>query len=80
MSKTTASIAIERGVPLPLAKGRTKTGLAAALSAMQVGDSIFLGCNLKSTVHTQVCTYGQRHGRTFTVRTVEGGKRIWRTA
>lgn len=68
-------LAIEKGVPIP--DNRIKTGLYPALRSMDVGDSVFIA-GAKKNVAT--AAFSKHRPRTFTLRKVEGGIRIWRTA
>lgn len=65
---------IEKNVPIP--KNMRGSGSRTPFWSMEVGDSIFVGL---SAAHASALTAPARKaGRKFTVRTVEGGTRIWR--
>lgn len=67
---------IERGIPLP-SKYRTRKGsLQKLLTPMRRGDSMFFpGMDSRNLWQAGQIAFG---GGNFTVRTVEGGARIWR--
>lgn len=49
------------------------------LSKMEVGDSFFVPEGDLKRVASNAYGYGHRHGSKFSVRTVPGGVRVWRT-
>jgi hypothetical protein len=81
---------IEKGIPIPPRRRVTPAG-NADFDKLEVGDSfavpvpeeyrhkptIWAGTNRLRTAAHQ---YGKRHGRTFTVRCVDGAIRIWRVS
>ena len=76
--KTNGHFKIEKGVPIPEARGGKKKGeLAVTLLAMKKGDSV-----LAKDMHYQnVIQHCARYlGRgNYTIRHTEAGLRIWRT-
>lgn len=73
------SIKIEKGVPLPEAKGgRT---LKYPWPSMKRGDSFSLRGGKKERIRVAVaaCAWGKRNSATFATRQENGGFRIWRT-
>ncbi len=68
-----SAVKIERGIPLPPARG---SGITDALRAMKIGESIFLAGKNSSYKGA----YTARVSGKFTARTVDGGDRIWRTS
>ena len=75
---------IDRGIPMP----PPCRGAAAKYPwrEMEVGESFFVEASAKDAVvirsRVRSAGYSQRlaHGTRFTVRTVEGGVRVWRIA
>lgn len=68
---------IEKGVPIPQPKSGKVGGWARALADADIGDSVFLaGRNAKDVVGG----VGNHGNRWATVRTVEGGVRVWKIA
>ena len=79
---------IESDIPIPL--GSPDLGVKPSpmggrpemypWSKMKVGDSMFIP-NRKGSVVSTMASYRKRHhGERHTVRTVEGGVRVWRIA
>lgn len=74
---------IEKGVPLPAPRsGRTPSPLMITLRAMQPGDSVLVpsGTVPRNTLSSIAVTAGRELGGKFTVRSVDGGLRVWRIA
>lgn len=71
---------IEKGVPLPERAGGFRGAFMSAVRAMEVGDSLFAAGKKGSNVSATGRVVGERmkDGRKYTIRTVEGGVRIWR--
>jgi hypothetical protein len=73
---------IEDNVPTPAARGYRKY----PFDDMAVGNSFFVGCAQvdSEAEHTRISNAawraGHKKGKKFTVRTVEGGIRVWRVA
>ena len=67
---------IEKTVSIPASIGKYP------FSEMQVGDSFFVpvGDATRAQVSNAASPWGKKHGRRFTVRTVDGGCRCWRVA
>lgn len=63
---------VEKGIPVPV--GST---CKHPWPQMEVGDSVFVK-NGRHGVASAAQQWGQRHGRTFTARAVDGGIRVWR--
>ena len=69
---------IEKGIPLP------KQRIKYPLNELGVGDSFFVAsCNFKSTEYSSITSAANYHasktGKKFTIRSVDGGVRVWRT-
>jgi hypothetical protein len=74
------TIAIEKAVPLPQQHRPTRSS-KYPFADMEPGDS-FLATDVKATtMYSSVARYVRSCGNTkkFTVRSVEGGVRVWRT-
>lgn len=72
---------IEKNVPVPAPAPVQRRQYPYA--DMEVGDSVFIpyeGSTQNSTEAAYARVYGSRHSKRFTVRKVEGGLRVWRTA
>jgi hypothetical protein len=71
---------IESGIPMPPRWGDVN-GLTHTLKQMEVGESFEVPDGDRSRISAAM-TYAQtKHpGRKYSQRTVEGGKRVWRTA
>ncbi len=71
-------IKIDKNVPIP--KSGKGTGFKYPLGEMKVGDSFFVRDIKIETVSSSVSLYKKKSpGKNFTVRTIEGGVRVWRT-
>ncbi len=74
------ALKIEKGIAVGAVRtsGRPSE-LTAALVKMKVGDSVLVKKNSKS-VSTKICQWRDYHSRKerFTIRTQEGGVRVWR--
>ena len=69
---------IEKGIPLPPAKGGKKTELSETLAQMEPGDSILLEVEKKAM---QLKQTGSRRGYKMAFRKIDGqGWRVWRLA
>lgn len=71
------SFKIEKGIQAPEYQPRQKY----PFSEMEVNDSFFIkgaGMKERKKLSAAACTYGQNHNKVFTVRSVDGGVRIWR--
>lgn len=73
--KQIGKFTIESGVPIPpKSGGRAKIGVAAAIHALAVGDSMLLvGIN-----RSNACTMAERMGYRVITRKTEDGIRMWR--
>lgn len=70
---------IEKGLQIPATPHRS--GLAAALRAMEVGDSVMVPGKKPSALGAQIANIRNQpdmQDRKYTTRTVDGGVRIWR--
>lgn len=70
---------IEKGVEAPAGTKRRKY----PFQDMDIGDSFFIedaSPRHNHQIYAAASYAGSRHGKTFTVRTVEGGYRVWRLA
>ena len=73
---------IEAGIPIP---ARTTKGGAGRkpkypFAELQVGESFLVPGKTADKIGSTVTLARKRTGRNFTVRNVDGGVRIWRTA
>ncbi len=66
---------IEHGIEVRPPKGRLR-----ALKTMEVGDSILVTDMPSTCLRVSVLYYADRYKKGYTVRKVEGGYRVWRTA
>ncbi len=84
MGGMTDEIKIEKGIPMPASRrdGHSKY----PLKDMEVGDSFFVanspdGRSPAKTIRWTVGAFRKKNtGTKFSVRVVEGGIRVWRTA
>jgi hypothetical protein len=73
---------IEKGVPVP----SRRSGVSGAMYQLEVGESFFVLCENRVRKQNTISTIGRdlamKSGKPlkFTVRQVDGGVRIWRTA
>jgi hypothetical protein len=69
---------IEKGVPIPPRRGGGES--IYPFDAMEVGDSFLVPNGTKSTkaLHSAAQTAKKRLGRSFAVRAVANGTRVWR--
>jgi len=71
---------IEKGVPVPLKKGRNRSS-KYPFKDMEIGDSFHVVGMKRGALGSRAVFYRKEHpGWDFTVRTVDGGTRIWRIA
>lgn len=72
------SYEIEHNVPVPPAAPGKKG--AYPFASMDVGDSFVVEKARAKAAHNYARTWGKRHNKAFTVRTLQDGSlRIWRT-
>ena len=64
---------IEKDVPMYRAKSEKYPW-----RSMELGDSFFIPDKTSKHLGSAALAAGKRHGRKFSVRTVDGGVRIWR--
>lgn len=78
------SFQIEKNVPLP---DGTSARATYPFASMKRGDSFFVPAKareelskMRNRISAAVAQWSRRHGRkiTFTVRSVDGGVRVWR--
>jgi len=79
-AETNGALKIERGVPIPTDRrhGNSKWSF---IDAMVKGDSVLVPSAMYSTTTALVSALSQRakrRGMKMTIRTVEGGARVWR--
>lgn len=68
---------VEKKIPIPVKRGGNEPKYP--LRTMNVGESVFIGDSPYKAV-AQAVQYCQRKTkRRFTVRSVDGGVRVWRT-
>jgi hypothetical protein len=75
------NLKIEKGVPIPkLTRGPgVKSQFRLALERMETGDSVFLAGGKGSSLSPIIAYFRKQiPGIRFTVRSVEGGVRVWR--
>lgn len=72
---------IEKGVPIPKKKtpNSHKTSLSITLRSLEIGDSVFLPKVNRERGGSILVYYKKHTGFGYTLRTVEGGIRVWRT-
>lgn len=78
--------AIETGVPIP--KVSKPTRVKYPWADMEIGNSFLVECEpdeataRRASVVSSASAWARRHapGRKFSVRSVDGGIRVWRTA
>lgn len=66
--------AIEKNIPMPVGRGNYP------FASMQVGDSFFVPRMKAQTLSAAACGYQKKLNMKYTVRTVDGGVRVWRIA
>ena len=70
-------IKIEKGVPLP----KEKKASAYPVREMEIGDSFFIaGASIQGKEQAACRQMAGNRGFKLTIRTVEGGLRVWRVA
>ena len=72
-------IPVDSGIPIPPSR-RGRPGMMYPWLTMNIGDSFFLANRGADTFGSMACNAGKRYGLIFTVRKVDGGIRVWRTA
>ena len=86
MNPTNGEIKIEKKVPLPSkgaysnlgGRNKGKGKWQTILSKLQVGDSFFVGNRTTSQLSSSIAKSKKHFDIILTMRTVEGGVRIWR--
>jgi len=77
----TPGLKIEDGVPLPTDLRKRTTGITAVMRQMKPGQSVLLP-QYRTTLNAGAARMAARllgpEGFQFTMRTVEGGVRVWR--
>jgi hypothetical protein len=72
------SLRIEDGVPIP--PKNIRTGKVVAIKALMPSQSVFFKGARSDTVQSLIYQLRRKGlAGTFTVRTVDGGARVWRT-
>lgn len=69
---------IEKGVPMPADQKGKKGSSKYPLADMSIGDSFFVPNGRITTVRKAAYQRGPALNRRFSVRTVDGGVRVWR--
>ena len=69
---------VEAGIPIPLARRRSN-GLKYPFKHMRIGDSFFVGKKDSVSISGHVSYAKRLLNQNFTIRTVAGGVRVWRT-
>lgn len=72
--KTNGEPKIEKGIPIPKTRGRSG-GRAGLLRSLKAGESVVLP--MTAPIASTAASYALGKGN-YTVRTVEGGARVWR--
>lgn len=73
------SFVIEKNIPIPTTDGRTKSGLAAVLRAMEVGDSILVPPENAVSARRMAYVANKKTDKRFVSRPMDGrALRIWR--
>ena len=67
---------IEKNVPIPIQKRRCKY----PWHELEIGDSFFVSEIKVISISSSANSYGTRTGKKFTIRSVDGGCRVWRIA
>lgn len=73
------AIAVESGIPLPN-KGHVGAAPKYPWAEMKVGDSFFVKGTTTRAFSAQVARRARMDGHKYSVRTVDGGVRVWRIA
>lgn len=73
--KTRSPVKYETGVPIPAINRELYRW-----KNMNVGNSLFFENANANSIHVVAWKAGKRHGYKFTVRKIDGGVRVWRTA
>ena len=69
---------IDKGVPMPKLRGGPGRNPIYPLGDMEVGDSFLVPGEKRSSLRSAIQMYGKRYGKRFSLRTVDGGQRVWR--
>lgn len=72
---------IDTNVPVPAPSSRGRAAQAPhyqAVTKLEVGQSFFAAAKAKGKIGSASYVVGKKLGRTYTVRNVDGGIRIWR--
>jgi hypothetical protein len=69
---------VESGIPIPLQQRRSP-GLKYPFRHMKVGDSFFVGKKASISISGHVSYAKRLLHQDYTMRTVAGGVRVWRT-
>jgi len=73
------TIKIEKNIEIPKRTGWKPTEFTVAISELNVGESFFIAKNIQNvTSSTNQWKHRSASDRKFTLRTVDGGTRIWR--
>ena len=77
--QTLMAVMIERGIPIPKQRYSTLPGsygkYSKVIRKMKVGDSVLLPVTTANATTTAIRCLGSGN---FTIRTVDGGIRVWR--
>lgn len=71
---------IEKNIPISAKSWNLTSGFTSTLRGMEVGDSIFLAGFNRNQGGRRIAYAKRKTGMIFTLRTVEGGVRIWRVS
>lgn len=72
--KNNGEFPIERGVPIPEARTKTKY----PWREMEIGESFLAPKSKENSLSACACNAAKKLKRRFVLRTVEGGVRVWR--
>ena len=75
-------IEIEAHIPVPPVNNNPKKqrNCKYPWHSMQVGDSFFVADFTVSSFCSTAYSAGRRHGKKYTLRSMDGGVRVWRLA
>lgn len=78
---TQMKIQIDKDIPVFAQQHPSRRERKYPLNEMAVGDSFFVaGQKTTGSAASNARTYGKNNRKRFTVRSIEGGIRIWRVA
>lgn len=79
LTRDDAMPAIERDVPVPKLGNKVKSGTwTGFFGKMNIGDSAFFPGRKATDIGARAIGASKNNGHKFTVRSIDGGTRIWR--